>query len=123
MGQKLPFGGWDGNNSNQRIYEFSLAGPYDFSSVTRLGAAFDQSFFDKFDTGGSDSPNTLIWKADGTKLLYLKGSTGEVYSYSVSVPFDLGSTLTAEGLKVTVEAVLLVSLVLLSMLHRTDCSG
>ena len=79
-----------------------MAGPYDFSSVTRLGAAFDQSFFDKFDTGGSDSPSTLIWKADGTKLLYLKGSTGEVYSYSVSVPFDLGSTLTAEGLKVTV---------------------
>ena len=101
-GTKIIVGGWDGNNSNQRIYEFSLAGPYDFSSVTRLGAAFDQSFFDKFDTGGSDSPNTLIWKADGTKLLYLKGSTGEVYSYSVSVPFDLGSTLTAEGLKVTV---------------------
>ena len=101
-GTKITVGGWDGNNSNQRIYEFSLAGPYDFSSVTRLGAAFDQSFFDKFDTGGSDSPNTLIWKADGTKLLYLKGSTGEVYSYSVSVPFDLGSTLTAEGLKVTV---------------------
>ena len=55
-GTKITVGGWDGNNSNQRIYEFSLAGPYDFSSVTRLGAAFDQSFFDKFDTGGSDPP-------------------------------------------------------------------
>ena len=97
-GTKMIVGGFDSYASNQqayqRIQEFDLAGSYDFSTITKLSA----TSYTKFEYGGDDAIDEVIWKADGTKFITLN-LNGDVHMYSVSNPFELSnSTITKDGL-------------------------
>jgi hypothetical protein len=68
--------------------EWELAGPYDFSKMTKL-AQTDGRYFRQGTS--ADTHQEVIWKADGTKFILLQDE-GSVRTFNVSVPFELSSS-------------------------------
>ena len=72
--------------TNDTVYEYTCSVGFDLSStVAYSGNSFDVSGQDVFPTG-------LAFNADGTKMFMCGKTNDTVYEYTVSVGFDLSST-------------------------------
>lgn len=77
------------HTTNDEVYEYALSNAYDPMSRT-FTCSYSVS-------GYETAPASLAFNADGTKM-YVNGTTGEdVNQFSLSVGFDLNSTITQDG--------------------------
>ncbi len=75
---------------NDSIHQYSVSIPFDVTSTVTL----DGSFF----VGGDDNlPTGMAWNDDGTKVYMVGDQNHNIYQYSVSVPYDITSTVTLDG--------------------------
>ncbi len=72
------------------IHQYSVSTPFDVTSVVTFNGSFDVSSEDP-------NPRGLAWNSNGTKVYVLGFSSDNVYQYSVSVSFDITSTVTLDG--------------------------
>ena len=73
------------------IYEYTASVGFDLGSTIAYSG---NSFY----IGSQEaSPEGLCFNADGTKFFVVGGSTDTVYEYTVSIGFDLGSTVAYSG--------------------------
>ncbi len=78
-----------GNMSQQRIHEYSLATPFDFSSgVTHVNTEDMSSYHDYIDG--------VTFKDDGTKMYTIDSETEQISQFKLTTPYDV-STLSLEG--------------------------
>ena len=79
----------DGTTS--KIFEYTLSIPFDFSStIAYSGNSFDVSSEDA-------NPRDLAFYDNGSRM-YVLGSTNKtIYSYTLSVPYSLGTTVTYDS--------------------------
>ena len=67
-------------NSNKKIYEFSLSTAYDISSLSSPSSTVV--------SGQDGSPKGIAFNADGSKMFLIGDSNNTVYEYSLSSAFD-----------------------------------
>jgi VCBS repeat-containing protein len=67
-------------NSNKKIYEFSLSTAYDISSLSSPSSTVV--------SGQDGSPKGVAFNADGSKMFLIGDSNNTVYEYSLSSAFD-----------------------------------
>ncbi len=73
------------------VHEYDLAIPYTITSgVTYSGNSYSVSTEDGF-------PLSVDFNDDGTSMFVVGGSSNTIYQYSLSVGFDLSSTVALEG--------------------------
>ncbi len=78
-----------GNNSQERVHEFSLDTPYDLSSgVTHVNTEDMSSYHDYIDG--------VTFKDDGTKMYTIDSETEQISQFKLTTPYDV-STLSLEG--------------------------
>jgi len=87
-GTRMWVGGYNRMGNIGISQEWELAGPYDFSTMTKL-ASTDGRYFRQ--NTSADTHQEVIWKADGTKFIMLQDE-GSVRTFNVSVPFELSSS-------------------------------
>ncbi|MEK9973814.1 MAG: hypothetical protein VW876_10305, partial [Deltaproteobacteria bacterium] len=87
-GTRMWVGGHNSMGDKGISQEWELAGPYDFSTMTKL-ASTDGRYFRQ--NSSADTHQEVIWKADGTKFIMLQDE-GSVRTFNVSVPFELSSS-------------------------------
>ncbi|MEQ9403305.1 MAG: tandem-95 repeat protein [Cyclobacteriaceae bacterium] len=86
-GMKMFYVGYE----NDMIFEYHLTNAFDVSSgVTYSGNSYDIS-------GETGSPSDLLFNPDGTIMFIMDGSGDEVEQYSLSVGYDLSSSVTSLG--------------------------
>ncbi len=76
-------------DENDKVYEYLLSAPFNISSP---------SFTADFVVGNEDgAARGLAWNNDGTKFLIVGETTEKAYEYSLTVGFDLSSTVLFTG--------------------------
>ena len=82
-GAKMFVVGWRGDD----VHEYALSVPFDISSTV--------THTSEFDVGGQTStPQGMAFSNNGTKMFVVGDSGDHVHEYTLSVPFDLSSTVT-----------------------------
>ncbi|WP_425393071.1 cadherin domain-containing protein [Ekhidna sp.] len=77
--------------SGDAVVEYSLSTPYDLSAgASATGNTYDISNDDTFS-------KAIEFSADGSKMFILGSENDAVIQYSLSVPFDITSTVTKQG--------------------------
>jgi len=69
--------------NTQAVYEYSLTTPYDLSTTSYTGTAFDVS-------GEDTSPQAIAWNGDGTALYMSGDNTSTVYQYDITPDLTRG---------------------------------
>jgi len=84
--------------ANDTFFQYSLSIGFDLGSTVALIAG-------NHNVGTEDNnPTSIEWKADGTKFFMVGRQTNSVYEYTVSVAYDLSSTVTFTGNSFSVAA-------------------
>lgn len=77
--------------ATRSLYEYTLATAYDFNST--LTYTTNSYSFSAVDA----DPRALVFNLDGTKMFMLGALTQDIHEYTLSVGFDLSSTITKTG--------------------------
>ncbi len=72
------------------IHQYSVSTPFDVSSTVTLDGSFSVAPQD-------GSPKDMAWNNDGTKVYIIGIVSDSMFQYSVSIPFDITSTVTFDG--------------------------
>ena len=70
-----------------RVYGFTLSTPWDISTAVYGGSPADSTSF----LSETTSPTSLVFKSDGTKLFIIESATSAIFSYDLSVPWDVST--------------------------------
>jgi len=82
-------------NSTNTIYQYDLAVAGDISSASKTPGSPNLS---ELSIGSEDgTPVDLAFSADGTKMYMLGFSTGTIYQYELSTPWDIGTGTLGAG--------------------------
>lgn len=78
-------------STNDRVFEYTLSVGFDLSSTVTFTT-------NSFLVSGQDSdPRDLAFNVDGTKMFILGNTNSTVFEYTLSIGFDLSSTVTFTG--------------------------
>jgi glutamine cyclotransferase len=80
-------------NANDNIYEYTCSTAFD------IGTA---SYSKSLDVSGQDTaPQGMTWNNDGTKLYMVGNDTANIYEYTCSTAFDIGTASLNQSLDVS----------------------